>query len=153
MLYVKLLNDTAKELYGQNEVLNQSQIDRHDAGFDLYYCGEDIVIEPHALKATILKMGIACMPADPTQGYFLFARSSICKTPLEMANSVGIIDAGYRGEIGLPVRNHSNEPFTVTKGMRLGQLCMPDLCTFVVKQVTELTDTARGEGGFGSTGN
>ena len=69
-----------------------------------------------------------------------------------MANSVGIIDHGYRGNIMAKVLNTSNEPYQVKKGERLFQLCMPTLVPFGVRFVDQLDVTERGEGGFGSTG-
>ena len=88
--------------------------------------------------------------------YYLYARSSIYKTPLILANSVGIIDAGYRGEIMgafryIP-RSDSDEEYTVKRGTRLLQICSRDLSPFSFSVVDELSETRRGEGGFGSTG-
>lgn len=68
-----------------------------------------------------------------------------------MANSVGIIDYGYRGNIMAKVYNTSSETYEVKKGEKLFQLCMPSLEPFSVVFVTELDITERGTGGFGST--
>jgi dUTP pyrophosphatase len=79
-------------------------------------------------------------------------RSSIAKTPLRQCNSIGLIDAGYRGEIMAAVDNIKNEAYTVEKGQRLFQLVAMDGSPIHFEIVDELTETTRGEGGFGSTG-
>ena len=84
--------------------------------------------------------------------YVVHPRSSIWKKPLRLANSTGIIDAGYRGELGIALDNIKSEEFVIEKGWRLVQACSPDLSPFKVKITTSLNDTVRGEGGFGSTG-
>jgi dUTP pyrophosphatase len=85
--------------------------------------------------------------------YYIYPRSSINKTKLRLANSVGIIDAGYRGELMIALDNISNEPVEIEPFSRLVQVCMPDLNPFGVKIVNKDFDkTKRGEGGFGSTG-
>ena len=122
-----------------------------DAGVDLY-CPDQLVIEPG--ETHLIKMGIACEMTDdylPTS-YMLVPRSSISKTPLRMANSIGIIDAGYRGEIMAAVDNTSGEDYMVVPGQRLFQIVHPTLYPIGVEVVKELSDTQRGDGGFGSTG-
>jgi len=87
--------------------------------------------------------------------YFLLPRSSMSKTPLMQSNHLGLIDAGYRGEIMAPVRNLSMASEVVTAGTRLFQLCHPygtPIHVTLVEEVSELSTTDRGEGGFGSTG-
>ena len=83
----------------------------------------------------------------------LVPRSSISKTPLRMANSIGIIDAGYRGEIIAVVDNIKNEPYTIKEGERLFQLVAPSMLSIKANLVTTLTESTRGKGGFGSTDN
>lgn len=85
--------------------------------------------------------------------YYLYPRSSIVKTPLRLANSVGIIDAGYRGNIMAFVDNIKGEDFLVKKGTRLFQICSGDLSPLTFELVNSLSDTSRGQGGFGSTNN
>ena len=99
-------------------------------------------------------MGIRCrmLDADGNQvSYYLYPRSSLANTPLMLANSVGIIDAGYRGEIKAAFRNFFGV-HVVESGTRLVQLCAPGLQSIKVTLVTELNSTERGSGGFGSTG-
>ena len=91
------------------------------------------------------------------QAYYLYPRSSISKTPMRLANSVGIIDSGYRGQIMAMVDmiDPNKIPYEVTALDRHFQICHPSLCPFKVEIVTSLDDlgaTARGDGGFGSTG-
>jgi len=90
-------------------------------------------------------------------GYYVYPRSSISKTPLVLANHVGIIDSGYRGNLmaalrKLPLSNAST--YTIEKHTRLFQICHPTLCPVFVVLVpeTELNVSERGDGGFGSTG-
>lgn len=87
-----------------------------------------------------------------SEGYYMYARSSISKTPLQLANSVGIIDSGYRGTFRGGFRNLSKKEYTVGKFTRLLQICSGDLRPFKVVLCDSLDNTERGEGGFGSTG-
>jgi dUTP pyrophosphatase len=122
-----------------------------DSGYDLF-CPETVVVPPKALGFTI-DFKIRCSPEfEYPCGYSLEPRSSISKTPLRMSNSRGIIDYEYRGNIMAKVDNHSNEPFEIKAGERLFQLLMPTLVPFDVSFVDTLDSTARGTGGFGSTG-
>ena len=84
--------------------------------------------------------------------YKIHTRSSIYKTRWRLSNNTGIIDAGYRGELGIALDNIRNKPFKIEKGWRLVQACSNDLMPFKVEFVNELNETRRGEGGFGSTG-
>jgi dUTP pyrophosphatase len=86
------------------------------------------------------------------ESYFLYARSSISKTPLILHNSVGIIDACYTGNIIGAFRNLSDKPYTVKSGTRLVQICARNLEPFDIKIVDVLRNTSRGSGGFGSSG-
>jgi dUTP pyrophosphatase len=129
-----------------------------DAGFDLL-APSDVVVGgfttwrlDHDVKAsmTFYDIGVAA-----PVGYFLYPRSSTgAKTPLRLANSVGVIDAGYRGNLIAMLDNWRDMPYKVDAGQRLMQVCPPNL-TYPVK--VELVEgfeevTARGEGGFGSSG-
>jgi len=148
-LKIKILDtDWGKAAQGvYNDIKNYED----DAGFDLY-CPDQLLIEPK--ETTLIKMGIACEMTDdylPTS-YMLVPRSSIYKTPLRMANSIGIIDAGYRGEIMAAVDNISDEDYMVSPGDRLFQLVHPSLYPITASLAKELSDTKRGDGGFGSTG-
>lgn len=85
--------------------------------------------------------------------YYLYARSSIYKTNFSLANNVGIIDTGYRGNLCAALHNTSRNDTSVQMGTRMTQICMPDLSpNFHVRLVNKLSSTSRGAGGFGSTG-
>jgi len=89
-------------------------------------------------------------------GYYVYPRSSISKTPLMLANHVGIIDSGYRGNLIAAVRKLPSESpeYIVEKHTRLFQICHPSLCPIfaVLVPESELNSSERGDGGFGSTG-
>ena len=142
-LYIKSHNDTAREFYH-----NHGHFHNGDAGLDLYVL-KDIHFEPGETKA--IKLGISCEPEDGT-AYYLFPRSSISKTPLRMANSIGLIDGGYRGEIMAVCDNIKSEAYTAKKGQRLFQLVATDSSPIQYELVEDLEMTTRGTGGFGSTG-
>ena len=145
-LYLKPLNSFASDNYKSNTI-NSS---RNDSGYDLFST-HDIYIEPW--KVSKIPLGIACAPDNINYyGYYLYPRSSISKTPLMLANSVGIIDAGYRGEICAMVRNCSNDLYIIKQGDKFFQLCSPDLKPLDIIIVDELPCSERGINGFGSTG-
>ena len=110
---------------------------------------ENIHYEPGETKA--IKLGISCEPENGI-AYYLFPRSSISKTPLRMANSIGLIDGGYRGEIMAMCDNIKPKSYTAEKGQRLFQLVATDSSPIQYELVKELEMTTRGTGGFGSTG-
>ncbi|MEZ4778143.1 MAG: dUTP diphosphatase [Flavobacteriaceae bacterium] len=74
------------------------------------------------------------------------------KKGITVLNTPGTIDADYRGEIGVILVNLSNEPFTIENGERIAQLIIAKHERAMWKEVSELSETSRGEGGFGSTG-
>ena len=103
------------------------------------------------------RLGLLASPPGRLVGYYLYPRSSMAtKTPLRLANSVGIIDAGYRGDVQAAVDVQGEGPFTLEEGQRIVQICPPSLADPVYVVVTTdpgaLGETARGGGGFGSTG-
>ena len=121
------------------------------AGADLYAClDSDVVIEPG--KTVFVPTGIAM--AVP-RGYagLIYARSSMgAKRGLAPANKVGVIDSDYRGEVMVALHNHGGEPQTVCHGERIAQLLVAPVLAPAFEEAEELDDTARGAGGFGSTG-
>jgi len=88
------------------------------------------------------------------KGYMglLVPRSSMSKTPLRCANSVGIIDADYRGELSIAYENVSCNDYTIFRGDRIAQLIIVPVVMVDVVEVDELSKTERGVGGYGSTG-
>ena len=119
-----------------------------NSGYDLFLESE-MKFPPKTV--TFVKYGLSAMTTDGT-GFFLLPRSSISKTPLRMANSVGLIDPTYRGPIIAALDNTSSVEMTVPVGTRLVQLVRADLRPFSVEWQNSLEDTVRGAGGFGSSG-
>ena len=123
----------------------------YSAGADLYNLPENtVIIKPH--ETVLIKTGIA---AEIPEGYcgLIFARSGLAtKRGLAPANKVGVIDADYRGEIMVALHNHSEAPATVEGGERIAQLAIVPFLKAEFEEADELSETVRGEGGFGSTG-
>ena len=122
---------------------------KYSAGFD-FYCIEDLEIK--SFETAIVKTGLS---VEIPQDYFMsiVPRSSTgFKTPLRLANSVGIIDSDYRGELGLIFTNTNRESFQIKKGDRLAQGFLSPIINFEIQEVQELSETERGSGGIGSTG-
>ena len=119
-----------------------------NSGFDLYL--PDTTVFP-AGKVTYADFGVQMMTSDGA-GFFLIPRSSIAKTPLRLANSVGLIDPTYRGNLMAALENTSSGDITIHAGTRLMQVCLPSLLPFRVEWANHLPQTQRGAGAFGSTG-
>ena len=128
---------------------NHSHFHQGDAGLDLFIT-KDQVIDPGSTAK--IHLGISCENME-MKPYLLMARSSISKTPLRLSNAVGLIDAGYRGEIMAAVDNIKDSSYRLEKGQRLFQLVSMNGESIHFDLVDTLSDTSRGEGGFGSTGN
>jgi len=140
-----------------------------DSGVDLYTT-EDVVFKPGQTIIVDLKVKSRMVDSmGNTLPYYLYPRSSISKTPLMMANSVGIIDKDYRGNIKVALKYIPDDnlilklakgygtnielcEYTLKKHTRVVQICAADLKPVSLKLVDSLDDTERGEGGFGSTG-
>lgn len=122
------------------------------AGMDLTaVLDEPLTIEP----AQICRVPTGLAIALPSNRYvaLVFARSGLAsKHGITLANAVGVVDSDYRGEIQVPLTNISREPYTIQNGDRIAQLMIAPVATAAVEEVAELPDSARGEGGFGSTG-
>jgi len=135
----------------QNFYTNFEHFHEGDSGVDLY-CPTTIIIPPKSMYKISFQIKCEMLNQDEKNvSYYLYPRSSIVKTSLRMANSVGIIDAGYRGYIMACVDNIGDEPCRVLAGTRLFQICAGDLTPMSVKIVNRLSETSRGGGGFGST--
>ena len=121
------------------------------AGYDLYACLESPVeIEPGTNK----KIGTGLSIAVP-EGYFgaVFARSGLAtKEGLRPANCVGICDSDYRGEYIVALHNDGDVPQTVHPGDRIAQLVLLPFLPIEFTETDDLSETVRGDGGFGSTG-
>ena len=122
------------------------------AGYDLYanINGNDsITINPG--ETVVIGTGLSFELPDNTFAA-IFARSGLStKSGLAPANKVGVCDSDYRGEYKVPLHNHSNTPATVNHGDRIAQMVIMPFIPIELEE-GELSDTARGSGGFGSTG-
>lgn len=121
------------------------------AGYDLYAAEpENVYIMPHSTVK--IKTGLAMELPENTFGA-IFARSGLAtKQGLRPANCVGVCDSDYRGEYIVALHNDTDIVQTVVPGERIGQLVLLPFLPIDFQLVDELTDTGRGEGGFGSTG-
>lgn len=121
------------------------------AGADLYAVTDGAVtIAPGETK--LIRTGLA---VEIPEGYagLIYARSGLAtKRGLAPANKVGVVDADYRGEVMVSLHNHSTVPQTVDSGERIAQLVVTPFLKAEYTEAEELSDTARGAGGFGSTG-
>lgn len=122
------------------------------AGADLYACLDGAVtIEPG--QTLMIKTGVAVEIPSGFAG-FVFARSGIAsKKDLAPANKVGVIDSDYRGEIMVALHNHGLKAQTVEHGERIAQMVIMPYIAPGFCECESLSDTERGEGGFGSTGS
>lgn len=121
------------------------------AGADLYACMD----EPVTIAAGGTQFIHTGLAIEIPAGYagLVYARSGLaCKKGLAPANKVGVIDADYRGEIMVALYNHSSQAVEIEPGERVAQLVITPYLTAVFEETEELSDTVRGEGGFGSTG-
>ena len=121
------------------------------AGADLYaLLDEELTFLPHETK--FVHTGLA---VEIPEGYagLVYARSGLAaKRGLAPANKVGVIDADYRGEVMVAIHNHSNEPQTIQPKERIAQLVITPFLKAEFYETQTLSETARGTGGFGSTG-
>ena len=121
------------------------------AGADLYACiDEEINIDPD--ETVFIKTGLS-MEIPVGYAAFIYARSGLaCKRGLAPANKVGVVDCDYRGEVMVALHNHSDIIRSVLPGERIAQLVIAPYYTADFEECEELSETVRGEGGFGSTG-
>lgn len=140
---IKLLSDNAKVPTRGSE---------YAAGYDLYAATtKDIKIPPHST----MKIGTGVSIELPNNTFgAIFARSGLATTKgLRPANCVGVCDSDYRGEYIVPLHNDTNMEMTVAKGERIAQLVVLPFVSVEFNIVDELSNTDRGDGGFGSTGS
>jgi dUTP pyrophosphatase len=121
------------------------------AGMDLCAAvGADVVIEPGAY--TMVPTGYAIALPSGFEAQVRPRSGLAAKNGVTVLNSPGTIDADYRGEMNVILINHGKTAFTVTRGMRVAQLVVAPVRTVMLEEKVSLDDTARGAGGFGSTG-
>ena len=139
----KVLNELAKEPTRGSE---------YAAGYDLYAATDrEVSLFPHTTQ--LIGTGLAFELPD---GHFgaVYARSGLAsKKGLRPANCVGVVDSDYRGEVMVALHNHSDLPAEVESGERVAQLVIAPFLKAEFNVVESLSDTDRGEGGFGSTGS
>ena len=135
------------------------QIQKHrytDSGFDIPCLETDVREERYTFKLGVY-IAATDMERNPLP-CLLLPRSSISKTPFRLANSIGLIDAGYRGEVQAKVDNVFQQNYTVEEGARLFQICQHSCLPWnqfvIVDSLDDLPSArdTRGSGGFGSTG-
>ena len=173
-------NGELKELYASHVEKHNTDLQNNvfaNSGFDLFVPNKTVFDENFSTKFVNLNVKCEMIYCDKNMqvtveveeeefetvtgasyscGYYVYPRSSISKTPLMLANHVGIIDSGYRGNLMAALRKLPTEQseYVVEKQTRLFQICHPTLCPVFVVIVpeSELNSSERGEGGFGSTG-
>ena len=122
------------------------------AGADLYaLLDEPVTISP--AQTILIHTGLSM---EIPKGYagLIYARSGLAsKKGLAPANKVGVVDADYRGEVMVALHNHSDKPQTIEHGERIAQLVIAPFLAVNYEEADALSDTVRGEGGFGSTGS
>jgi len=120
-----------------------------DSGMDLFSI-EDHEIFPGDTK--LIRTGIAVELPQGAEAQIRPRSGLALKYSVTILNTPGTVDAGYRGEIGVILINHGKSNFRVETGMRVAQMVVAPVLHVEIEEVVELSKTARGEGGFGSTG-
>ena len=121
-----------------------------DAGFDIY---SPISVNIGVGAKVTIPTGLSIALPEGTVG-LIYPRSSLgTKHDIVLANTVGVIDSGYRGEIMVVIRNQGDHVHTIHTGDRIAQMIITPYLVPQIIEVTELPDSDRGEHGFGSTGN
>ena len=120
-----------------------------DAGMDLH-ASEAATLAPGA--TALVPTGIALELPPGTEAQVRPRSGLAAKHSVTVLNAPGTIDAGYRGEVKVILINHGAAPFVVEPGMRIAQIVIAPVLRVEVEEIHALSDTVRGEGGFGSTG-
>ena len=154
-LFIDSEDEELKKMYKDAVVQHNEKMssDYPDAGFDLF-TPKTTLCDANGVNKIDFLVKCSATRNTVTTGYYMYPRSSISKTSLRLANSVGIIDSGYRGN--LIGAFDCRDPYLVPQYTKLVQICSPTLepiYVTIVDTVDELgLNTERGEGGFGSTG-
>jgi dUTP pyrophosphatase len=123
----------------------------HAAGMDLLAAIErDVVLAPG--QRAIVPTGIAIALPEGFEAQVRPRSGLAAKNGVTVLNAPGTIDADYRGEVGVILINHGQESFTITRAMRIAQMVIARYARAQWQEVSALSDSARGAGGFGSTG-
>lgn len=122
------------------------------AGIDLYAC-IDKSVTINSGDLIMIPTGIAIELPNENTAAFVFARSGLgIKHGICPSNAVGVIDSDYRGEICVGLTNHGNTPFVIEPQTRIAQLILMPVLPLPIEEADDLSDTERGDKGFGSTG-
>ena len=123
----------------------------HSAGMDLLAAiKEDVTLAPG--KRLLVPAGISIALPEGYEAQVRPRSGLAYKNGVTVLNAPGTIDADYRGEVGVILVNHGDEPFVITRGMRIAQMIIAGYARASWAHVESLETSARGEGGFGSTG-
>jgi len=120
-----------------------------DAGLDLYSI-EEMILQPG--RSGLVKTGIAIELPENTEAQIRPRSGLALKHNVTVLNSPGTVDEGYRGEICVLLINHSNHYYQIQKGEKIAQMVIKPTIKLDVIEVTSLSVSARGQGGYGSTG-
>ncbi|SMC21156.1 deoxyuridine 5'-triphosphate nucleotidohydrolase [Clostridium acidisoli DSM 12555] len=120
-----------------------------DAGMDLFSI-EEVLISPGEIK--LIHTGIKLQLPLNTEAQIRPRSGLALKNGITVLNTPGTIDEPYRGEIGIILINHGKKPFLVEEKMKIAQMVIKPTISVEIEEVKELSNTDRGEGGFGSTG-
>ena len=139
-----------QKLPGNEDISLPQYMTDQAAGMDIFAAGaEEEIILPGQRKKIATGIAIALPEGYEAQ---IRPRSGLAlKNGITLLNTPGTIDADYRGEIGLIVINHGEEPFVVKRGMRLAQMVVQKVLHVDWMETSELENTSRGDGGFGHT--
>lgn len=122
---------------------------KNDAGMDLFSV-EEIIIKP--MERKLIHTGIKIQLPKNTEAQIRPRSGLALKNGITVLNTPGTIDEEYRGEIGIILINLSDTSFKVEEGMKIAQMVVKPVLGLDIEEVNKLTETSRGEGGFGSTG-
>lgn len=140
VLKIHFLHEDAKIPYRANE---------GDAGLDVHSI-EKLVIEPG--ETALVRTGLQMELPKGTEAQIRPRSGLAFKHAITVLNSPGTIDEGYRGELKILLINHGKQPFTVEKEMRIAQMVIAPVMHVQMEEVQNVTDSERGQAGFGSSG-
>ncbi len=132
----------------ENAILPEKQHDS-DAGYDLYSI-EEIILKPNQIYK--VKTGIAIQIPNNYGGLVLPRSGLSSKYGISLINTPGLIDSGYRGELLIPLINHSSNEYTINKTERVAQLILLEIPEVKIEVTSDLDESDRESKGFGSTG-
>lgn len=143
------MNYTVKVKKLNEEAILPKIAKQGDAGADIFAI-EDTTILPH--QTVVVKTGLAIELPQGTEALIRPTSGNALKTGTILPNSPGTIDEGYRGEVGVIMRNLNDSPITILKGKKIAQMCIREVPTISFIETDELSDSERGDTGYGSTG-